>query len=60
MQNKTMEMPVDSVLQAQFAKVGQLMFQIDIMSQQLRALEQENNQLKEEIATLKSKGDDPQ
>jgi len=41
--------PLDQALQAQFAKVGQLSFQIDIMLQQLIALENENKQLKEQL-----------
>lgn len=42
----------EQALQAQFAKVGQLMFQIDILSQHLRAFEQENQKLREQIASL--------
>ena len=41
--------PIEQVLQAQFAKVGQLTFQIDIMQQQLITLENENKQLKEQL-----------
>ena len=43
------EITADQALQAQFAKVGQLTFQIDIMQQQLIALENENKQLKEQL-----------
>ena len=43
------QMSLDQALQAQFAKVGQLSFQIDIMVQQMRVLENENKQLKEQL-----------
>lgn len=45
--------PTDQVLQAQFAKVGQLIFQIDIMRQQLQAFETENKALRDELNKLK-------
>jgi len=41
--------PVDQVLQMQFAKVGQLTFEKDILQQQLITLENENKQLKEQL-----------
>ena len=46
---------VDQALQMQFSKVGQLSFQIDIMTQQMTALENENNALKAKIKKLKKK-----
>ena len=46
-----MEIPLDQALQAQFAKVGQLTFQNDILTQQLAALEAENKALKEQQNT---------
>jgi len=42
-------MPIEQVLQAQFAKVGQLQFQLDIIQQQMIVLENENNRLKEQL-----------
>ena len=42
-------MSMEQVLQAQFAKVGQLQFQLDIIQQQMIALEAENNKLKEQL-----------
>ena len=47
MTNQTV--PLDQALQAQFAKVGQLSFQIDIMTQQMVILENEINQLREQL-----------
>jgi len=47
--------PADQALQAQFAKVGQLVFQIEIMQQQLIALEVENKGLKERLDKPKKK-----
>jgi cell division protein FtsB len=44
-----MEIPMEQVLQAQFTKVGQLTFQLELMQQQLVALEKENASLKEEL-----------
>ncbi len=41
--------PIEQVLQAQFAKVGQLTFEKDILQQQLIAFEMENKQLKEQL-----------
>lgn len=43
------EMPTDQVLQAQFAKVGRLQWHIDIIIQQMTALENENKQLKKQL-----------
>ena len=42
-------MSMEQVLQAQFAKVGQLQFQLDIIQQQMIVLENENNRLKEQL-----------
>ena len=42
-------MSMEQVLQAQFAKVGQLQFQLDVIQQQMIALEAENNKLKEQL-----------
>ena len=53
--------PIDQVIQMQFAKIGKLSFQIDIITQQMAILENENKQLKEQlkntelIDTLKEK-----
>lgn len=47
MEQQTMSM--EQVLQAQFAKVGQLQFQLDVIQQQMIALEAENNKLKEQL-----------
>jgi len=47
-QKQPMTIPIEQVLQAQFAKVGQLAFQLDIMAQQMKVLEDENNKLKAE------------
>ena len=41
--------PIEQVLQAQFAKVGQLTFQIEMMQQQMIALETENKELKKKL-----------
>ena len=54
-QNTENVIPVDQVLQMQFAKVGQLQFQMDIMRQQMISLENENKELKEENQKLKNK-----
>jgi hypothetical protein len=55
MENKqTQVMSVDQVLQTQFTKVGQLTFQIEIMQQQLIALESENKELKEKLGRKKT------
>ena len=54
-QKQPLNIPLDQALQAQFAKVGQMLFQMDIMSQQLTAFEAENKALKEEIENLKGK-----
>jgi len=45
--------PVEQALQMQSAKVGMLILQIDIITQQMVALETENNQLKEQLKTKK-------
>ena len=39
--------PIEQALEMQFAKVGRMGMQIDIMTQQMIALENENKQLKE-------------
>ena len=53
------EIPIEQVLQAQFAKVGQLTFQIEIMQQQMVALENENKELKNETRDIPGEtGDD--
>jgi len=41
--------PIEQILQAQFTKVGQLQFQLDVIQQQMIALEAENNKLKEQL-----------
>lgn len=41
--------PIDQVLQQQFAKVGQLTWEMDMMRQQLIVLENENKELKEKF-----------
>ena len=41
------KIPMDQVLQQQFAKVGQMLWEMDMMRQQLIALENENKELKE-------------
>ena len=43
---------VEQVLQAQFAKVGQLTFQLEMMQQQLIAFEAENRELKVKLEKL--------
>ena len=52
-QQQSIQIPTDQALQAQFNKVGQLMFHIDILSQQLQAFEKENKALKDELNKLK-------
>jgi len=47
--------PIDQVLQAQFAKVGQLQFTIEILQQQMVRLEAENKNLKEQLEKKKVK-----
>jgi len=49
-QQQPLTIPLDQVVQLQFTKIGQLSFQIDIMAQQMRALENECNQLREQLA----------
>ena len=49
MSQQPLNIPIEQVLQAQFAKVGQLTFQIDILNQQMAILENETNQLKEQL-----------
>jgi len=51
-QPKTQFTPQEALSMA-WAKNGQLMFEIDVMRQQLMAFEQENKMLKAEIETLK-------
>jgi len=48
-QKQQMSIPLDQVVQLQFTKIGQLSFQVDIMAQQMRALENECKQLKEQL-----------
>lgn len=47
--------PIDQALNAAWAKNGQLLFQIDILMQQLRAMEMENKELKEKLSNKKEK-----
>ena len=47
------EIPIDQALQMQFAKIGQLQFTIDIMTQQMIALENENKNLKAKLDKAK-------
>ena len=56
-EQKQTQIPMDQALNAAWAKVGQLTFQIDIMTQQLIAFEQENKKLQEEIEALKKPKD---
>lgn len=43
------KIPIQEALQQQFAKVGQMSWEMDIMRQQMIALENENKELKEQI-----------
>ena len=43
------EMTVQEVLNAAWAKVGQLSFQIDLLTQQLTVLDAENKSLKDKL-----------
>lgn len=52
-QGKTI--PIQEVLQMQFAKVGKLSFELDIVHQQLIAFEQENIKLREEKKELEKR-----
>lgn len=47
--------PIEQALEMQFAKVGRMGMQIDIMTQQMIALENENKQLKEQLEKKKTK-----
>ena len=47
--------PIGQALEMQFAKVGRMGMQIDIMTQQMTALENENKQLKEQLEKKKTK-----
>ena len=49
MEEQQQTIPIEQVLQLQFTKVGQLTFQLEMMQQQLIALENENKQLKEQL-----------
>jgi len=49
-QQQPLTIPLDQVVQLQFTKIGQLSLQVDIMVQQMRALENECNQLREQLA----------
>lgn len=51
--NPPHQIPIQEALQAAWSKVGQMTFQIDIMTQQLQAFEQENKKLKVELEQLK-------
>jgi len=51
-EKQPLSISTDQALQAQFAKVGQLSFQIDIMTQQMAILENENKQLKEQLRNM--------
>jgi len=46
---QSLVIPAEQVMQLQFNKIGQLSLQIDIMAQQMRALENECKQLKEQL-----------
>lgn len=46
--------PAQVALQSAWAKVGQLTFQVDVMSQQLQAFEQENRELKEKLKAFET------
>jgi len=54
-QQQPLTIPLDQVVQLQFTKIGQLSLQIDIMAQQMRALENECNQLREQLAKKATK-----
>jgi len=47
-QNPGQQIPVQQVIDMQFKKIGQLVFEMDIMRQQMIALEGENKRLKDE------------
>jgi len=46
MTENNQELSTEQILEAQFNKVGKLIFQIEIMSVQLQALQKENADLK--------------
>jgi len=46
MAENNQELSTEQILEAQFNKVGKLIFQIEIMSVQLQALQKENADLK--------------
>lgn len=48
--------PIGQALQMQSAKVGMLNLQIDIMSQRMIKLQEENNRLKAQLTKYKAKG----
>jgi len=52
-----LQVPIEQVLQAQFAKVGRLEFEIDLMRQQMSALEAENKQLRDQLNKDLKEGD---
>jgi regulator of replication initiation timing len=54
-QMNTKTIPIEQALEMQFAKVGKMGMQIDIMTQQMIALENENKQLKEQLEKKKTK-----
>lgn len=47
--------PIDQALQMAFNKIGQLSFQIDLMTQQIQALDAENKELREKLDHKKIK-----
>lgn len=48
-ENETKTIPIDQVLQTQFAKIGQMSWEMDMMRQQMVALEEENKDLKDKL-----------
>ena len=57
MAENNQELSTEQILEAQFNKVGKLMFQIEIMSVQIQALQKENADLKKILDEAeKSKG----
>lgn len=52
------EISISEALSMAWAKNGQLMFQIDILTQQLRAFESENKQLKAKLAELEKSSEE--
>ena len=50
MEQEQKTIPIEQVLQMQFTKIGQLTFQLEIMQQQMVALENENKELKGQLS----------